>query len=274
MENSLPRVTIAFFGKRNAGKSSLVNAVTSQDMSIVSPVKGTTTDPVKKSMEILPLGPVVIIDTPGIDDQGSLGQLRVEKTKRILDSAQIAVFVKDCSEGELIPQEENLLEEFNKRSLPYIVVFTKSDNLSKNDNPLFTRFKECSILVSARENTNINLLKDKLASLRPSDQARPFVRDLLKSQDFVVLVIPIDKAAPQGRLILPQQIALRDILDGGAIPVCTSVENLPYTLASLKKEPAMVITDSQAFAQVKPLVPENIFLTSFSILMARFKGTL
>lgn len=271
---SLPKVTLSFFGKRNAGKSSLVNAFTSQQMSIVSKIKGTTTDPVKKSMELLPLGPVLVIDTPGIDDEGELGKLRIEKAKRILDSTQIAVFVKDSCEESFSSIEKELLDEFIKRSIPFVIAFNKSDLLEKKQNPLFDFYPDKSIYVSALEKFNIEELKEKIAKLRPSFHKVPFVKDLLKAQDFVVLVIPIDKAAPEGRLILPQQIALRDILDAKAIPVCSSVENLEYTLSSLPKKPAMVITDSQVFAQVRPLVKEDIFLTGFSVLMARFKGTL
>lgn len=274
-QNSLPRVTVAFFGKRNAGKSSLVNAFTSQDLSIVSDVKGTTTDPVKKTMELLPLGPVVIIDTPGIDDEGELGQLRIEKTRRILDSVQIAVLVKDCREKKFSPEEKYLLDEFKNKKVPYVIALNKCDLSAAEENVSFMEENsENCISVSALCRKNIEELKNKVASLRPQQHKVPFVKDLLKPKDTVVLVIPIDKAAPEGRLILPQQIALRDILDAHAVPVCTSVENLNYTLENLKLKPAMVITDSQAFAQVNKIVPEEIPLTSFSILMSRFKGTL
>lgn len=274
-QNSLPRVTVAFFGKRNAGKSSLVNAFTSQDLSIVSDVKGTTTDPVKKTMELLPLGPVVIIDTPGIDDEGELGKQRVEKARRILDSVQIAVLVKDCREKKFSPEEKYLLDEFKNKKVPYVIALNKCDLSAAEKNVSFMEENsENCISVSALCRKNIEELKNKVASLRPERHRVPFVKDLLSPQDIAVLVIPIDKAAPEGRLILPQQIALRDILDAHAVPVCTSVENLNYTLENLKQKPAMVITDSQAFAQVSKIVPEEIPLTSFSILMSRFKGTL
>ena len=268
--SGLQRTTVSFFGIRNAGKSSLVNAVTAQDMSIVSDVKGTTTDPVKKTMELLPIGPAVIIDTPGIDDEGELGKLRVEKTLRILDSTDVAVLVRDSTCPECAAEKE-LLILFKARNIPYVIALNKCDIL---ENAVTDKSRADVINVSAKTRKNINLLKEKIASIIPQKKTVSFVKDFISKGDAVVLVIPIDSAAPKDRIILPQQMAIRDILDAGAVPVCTGVQNLSETLLLLNKKPALVITDSQAFHEVNEILPADIPLTSFSILMARFKGTL
>ena len=268
--NSTPssdRTHIGFFGKRNSGKSSLLNAVTNQDISIVSDYKGTTTDPVFKAMELLPLGPVMIIDTPGIDDEGELGLMRVKKAKQILNKTDIAVLVVDCRDG-LSDVDYELIEIFKKKDVDYIIVYNKSD-LPHDEKIL----DENEIYVSAKEKTNIDNLKNKIASFnKPSD--KKIVGDMIDKNDIVVLVTPIDSAAPKGRLILPQQLTIRDILDAGAINIVVKEDMLESTLSSLSRKPGMVITDSQVFEKVAEIVPENIPLTSFSILMARYKGFL
>ncbi|MBR3816923.1 MAG: [Clostridia bacterium] len=269
--NSTPsseRVHIGFFGLRNAGKSSLVNAVTGQNLSVVSDVKGTTTDPVKKAMELLPIGPVVIIDTPGFDDEGGLGELRVMKTKEVLSKTDIAVLVTESEELNLT--EKELINFFKEKKLPYILVRNKADlkkyKASGADN---------EITVSALTGENIYELKQLIAGLAKAQQStKPIVSDLISTGDRVILVVPIDKAAPKGRLILPQQMTIRDILDCGAVAVTCRDSELTDTLACLREAPSMVITDSQAFGKVSKLVPEDIPLTSFSILMARYKGEL
>ncbi len=269
--NSTPsseRVHIGFFGLRNAGKSSLVNAVTGQNLSVVSDVKGTTTDPVKKAMELLPIGPVVIIDTPGFDDEGGLGELRVMKTKEVLSKTDIAVLVTESEELNLT--EKELINFFKEKKLPYILVRNKADlkkyKASGADN---------EITVSALTGENIYELKQLIAGLAKAQQSiKPIVFDLISTGDRVILVVPIDKAAPKGRLILPQQMTIRDILDCGAVAVTCRDSELTDTLACLREAPSMVITDSQAFGKVSKLVPEDIPLTSFSILMARYKGEL
>ncbi len=264
---SAERVHIGFFGMRNAGKSSLVNAVTGQELAVVSDVKGTTTDPVKKAMELLPLGPVVIIDTPGIDDEGELGELRIKKAKQALAQTDIAILVVDSQIG-LCEKDKALIEEFKARKTPYIIAYNKSD-LSKKE------ADENSISVSAKDKTNINELKERIASLaKGAKSEKRIVADLLESGDTVVLVIPIDESAPKGRLILPQQQTIRDILDCGCTAICCRDTELKQTLASLAKKPMLVITDSQAFGRVSKDVPEDIPLTSFSILFARYKGDL
>ena len=266
---SAERVHIGFFGLRNAGKSSVVNAVTGQELSVVSDVKGTTTDPVQKAMEILPLGPVVVIDTPGIDDEGALGEKRVEKTYTILNKTHIAVLVVDALKGKQQADNE-LVSIFEKKSIPYIVVYNKSDLLSEIPTP-----KDNEIYVSALKNENINELKEKMASLLKSDTKEKYiVSDLLSEGDTVVLVIPIDESAPKGRLILPQQMTIRDVLQKNCTVVACQVNELKSTLDNLVKKPRLVITDSQAFGAVSKIVPENLLLTSFSILMARYKGDL
>ncbi|MBQ4644319.1 MAG: [Clostridia bacterium] len=265
---SAERLHIGFFGLRNAGKSSVVNAVTGQEMSLVSDVKGTTTDPVKKAMELLPLGPVVIVDTPGIDDEGTLGEMRVKKTKQVLNYIDIAVLVVDSTVG-LQDFDREMLALFDKKKIPFVVAYNKSDLFAEN-----VQLDDKTILVSAKNGTNINELKNKIAqAVKVQNENKRVVGDLLKTRDIVVLVTPIDSAAPKGRLILPQQMTIRDILDSGAIPVVTRETELENTLQALKEKPKMVITDSQAFGFVSKIVGD-IPLTSFSILMARYKGSL
>lgn len=266
---SADRVHISFFGKRNVGKSSLVNAVTGQTLSVVSNVLGTTTDPVKKAMELLPLGPVLIIDTPGFDDFGELGELRVQKTREILSKTDIAVLVKDNEIKQDI-HEEYFLKLVSEKKLPYIIVHNKSD-LSES----IPEATESDIWVSAAEKINIELLKEKLGLLaKACKNDRKIVSDLLSAGDAVVLVTPIDESAPKGRLILPQQQTLRDIIDAGCFALVCQDTELSQALNAMSKPPKLVITDSQAFGKVSKLVPEHIPLTSFSILFARFKGNL
>ena len=263
------RVHIGFFGRRNAGKSSVVNAFTGQELSVVSEVKGTTTDPVLKSMELLPLGPVVIMDTPGFDDEGALGELRVKKTKQVLNRADCAVLVVDATAG-LTHVDRELLALFREKNLPYLIAYNKSDLAAAPG-----ELEEPGLLVSAKTGENIHELKERVARLVDREGPQPhLVADLLAPGDLVVLVVPIDSAAPKGRLILPQQQTIRDILEARAVSVVTGVEELPQALQSLGKAPRLVITDSQAFGAVNKLVPRQIPLTSFSILMARYKGTL
>ena len=263
------RVHIGFFGRRNAGKSSVVNAVTGQDLAIVSDVKGTTTDPVYKAMELLPLGPVMIIDTPGFDDEGALGELRVKKTRQVLNKTDVAVLVVDASVGKTAADEE-LIRLFEEKEINYIVVMNKCDLLKEEPN---TGEKE--IYVSAAEKTRIHELKERMARLAQTDELKlQLVGDLLNPGDFAVLVIPIDKAAPKGRLILPQQQVIRDILEAGAVAVVAKETELKETLASLGKKPAIVITDSQVFDRVAAETPADVPMTSFSILMSRYKGFL
>lgn len=265
---SSERVQIGFFGCRNAGKSSLVNAVTNQEMAVVSPVKGTTTDPVTKAMELLPLGPVLIIDTPGIDDEGGLGEQRVKRTKQILNRIDCAVLVVDSVAGKT-KADEKLLNLFQEKQIPFLVAYNKSDLQM----PILSGKNE--VAVSALQKTGIEELKERIAALGKENQKEQMlVRDLVKAEDLVVLVTPIDSSAPKGRLILPQQQTIRDLLEADAIPVVTKENTLKTTLESLAKKPAMVITDSQAFAQVSKDTPLDIPLTSFSILMARYKGFL
>ena len=266
---SAERVHIGFFGLRNAGKSSLVNAVTGQQLSVVSDVKGTTTDPVKKAMELLPMGPVVIIDTPGIDDEGELGSQRVAKARQILRQADIAILVVDAQKG-LQTIDSELIELFNQRKLPYIIVFNKADLL-----PHLPPENEHEIYVSAEVGTGIPELKEKIAAISKSARNnKKIVADLINSGDTVILVTPIDSAAPKGRLILPQQETLRELLEVGALSVVVRETELDGALAVLKTPPRLVITDSQAFDIVNKIVPSSIELTSFSILFARYKGNL
>jgi [FeFe] hydrogenase H-cluster maturation GTPase HydF len=262
------RIHIGFFGIRNAGKSSVVNAVTAQDIAVVSDVRGTTTDPVYKSMELLPLGPVMIIDTPGYDDEGMLGELRVRKARQVLNKTDIAVLVVDARKG-LGGIDRELQGLFKEKGIPSLTVWNKSDLLETHPEP-----SENEIYVSAETKDGIYELKEKLAHLVPSEEDRHLVADLIRPGDLVVLVIPIDKAAPKGRLILPEQAMIRDVLDAGAVSVVTQETNLAETLKHLNQKPALVITDSQAFGLVSRVTPEDVPLTSFSILMARFKGTL
>ena len=256
------RTHIGFFGRRNAGKSSLVNAVTGQELAVVSDVKGTTTDPVTKAMELLPLGPVLIIDTPGFDDEGALGEKRVKKTRQILNKTDIAVLVVDAAEG-MKDCDRELLAVFEEKKIPHLVVYNKCD-LKEAD----------GICVSALTGLGIRELKEKIAALKPTDNGRRIISDKLKPGDFAVLVVPIDSAAPKGRLILPQQQTIRDILDAGAIAIVVKESELADTLKNLGKAPAVVITDSQVFKNVAKIVPREVPLTSFSILMARYKGLL
>ena len=261
----MERTHIAFFGRRNAGKSSLVNRFTSQELSIVSDVAGTTTDPVRKTMELLPLGPVVIIDTPGIDDEGTLGNQRIERSIRVLDETDIAILVVDGSIG-LSEDDNKLIEVFKSRKIPYLVAVNKSD-LSVPELP------ENAMSVSALNNEGIEELKEKVAVIIKQRKTRPLVSDLVEEGDLVVLVVPIDRSAPKDRLILPQQMVIRDLLGKGAVPVVVRDTELAIALEKIGKV-RLVITDSQAFASVSKIVPKEIPLTSFSILMARFKGIL
>lgn len=263
------RVHIGFFGKRNAGKSSVVNAVTGQKLSVVSPVKGTTTDPVYKAMELLPLGPVMIIDTPGYDDEGELGTLRVEKARQVLNKTDVAILVIDAAVGKT-SQDEEILGLFAEKGLNYVVVYNKADLLAEKQPD-----SDREIYVSAETRFNIEKLKEKIGTLAATEEPRlQIVGDLLAPGDFAVLVIPIDKAAPKGRLILPQQQTIRDILETDATAIVVKEDALAATLAALGQKPKIVITDSQVFARVAAVTPDDVFLTSFSILFARFKGNL
>ena len=266
------RTHIGFFGCRNAGKSSLVNAVTGQYLAVVSDVLGTTTDPVKKTMELLPIGPVVIIDTPGFDDEGALGELRIEKTRQVLRMTDIAVLVIDKSVG-ITESDGILLNLFKERGIPYVIACNKAD--LKESGSIKTDDGVKVMDVSAKDGTNIRKFKELLATLKPSvDVAKPLVSDLVKPMDFVVLVTPVDSAAPKGRLILPQQQMIRDLLEAGAVSIVIKETELKDTLEKLGDQTTLVITDSQAFEKVSKETPSHIPLTSFSILMARFKGFL
>lgn len=266
---SSERLHIGFFGRRNAGKSSVVNAVTGQEMAVVSEMKGTTTDPVQKSMELLPVGPVVIIDTPGFDDEGALGEKRVRATRRILNRTDLAILIVDALEGTG-PCERELIALFKKKNIPYIIAMNKSDLLG-----IVPKENETQIWVSAKTGDGIYALKEKMAKKGSEGSAhRPLIEDLLCPGDIVLLVIPIDKAAPKGRLILPQQMMIRAILDADGIPVCVKEDRIGEALANLTKKPRLVVTDSQVFERVAREVPQDIEMTSFSILMARYKGFL
>lgn len=273
------RVHIGFFGRRNAGKSSLVNMVTGQELSVVSRIRGTTTDPVYKTMELLPIGPVVIIDTPGFDDEGSLGELRVKKTRQILNRTDIAVLVVDAMEG-IKSCDEELMELFAAKEIPYIIAVNKCDLLGEGERgidmpPGPAGKNRAPVYVSARRGDNVHELKEKLASLSDTEEkSRRLAADLIHPLDTVVLVVPIDSAAPKGRLILPQQQTIRDILEAGASSLVVREQELAQTLYRLGHNPAMVITDSQVFEEAAAVVPADIPLTSFSILMARYKGLL
>ena len=305
------RIHIAFFGRRNAGKSSLVNAITAQELSVVSDTKGTTTDPVYKSMELLPLGPVLIIDTPGIDDEGELGELRMNKTRQVLEKTDIAILVIDASEDEKASNDEELskndyesmlIKQFEKREIPYLIVYNKCDLIDRSPDVLRKRYigaltnsritdtpssstingenaivkdRKQHMPVSSITGQGVEELKNRIAHLvsnKPSD--KKLVGDLINPLDIVVLVIPIDSAAPKGRLILPQQQVIRDILEAGGVSVVCKDTELAGVLDKPGIKPHMVITDSQAFAEVSKITPEDIYLTSFSILMARWKGFL
>ena len=260
------RIHIAFFGLRNAGKSSLVNAVTGQNLAIVSDVKGTTTDPVRKAMELLPLGPVVIIDTPGLDDEGELGEMRVKRAMNVLANCDVAILVHDATQ-EFSPAEHDLLKLFEERKLPYIVAHNKAD--------LLTSRNEGTFYVSALTGENIHALKERIASLaRKKAPEKRLVADLLTPGDIVILVVPVDKAAPKGRLILPQQQTIRDILDSRCSCLICQDSELPAMLQAMKERPRLVVTDSQVFGKVESAIPRDLPLTSFSILFARYKGDL
>lgn len=260
------RLHIALFGKRNAGKSSLINAITNQELSIVSEVKGTTTDPVYKAMEILPIGPVMLVDTPGLDDEGELGKLRMEKAKDVLQKADVALIVVDGSDAGDLTLEYSLEKELKDKKIPYMWVYNKSD--------MYSGIEEGHFRVSAKTGEGIHNLKEYLKTMAPKDEQKPIVRDLIEAADLVVLVIPIDKAAPKGRLILPQQQTIRDILEAGAMSVVVRDTELQEIFGKLKQKPRLVITDSQVFAKVNKIVPKDVLLTSFSILFARYKGEL
>ena len=266
------RVHIGFFGRRNAGKSSVLNAVIGQELAVVSDVKGTTTDPVYKSMELLPLGPVTVIDTPGIDDEGELGTLRVRKSYQVLNKTDVAVIVVDSQAG-FGEQEEKLLNRMQEKQIPCVLVFNKMD---QKNAVCPEKIKDIPVLgVSARTKAGITELKETIAKAAKTEAvSKPLVSDLLDPSDFVVLVVPIDKAAPKGRLILPQQQTIRDLLDAGTTAIVVKETELKSTLDSLGKKPALVITDSQAFKEVDKDTPSDIPLTSFSILFARYKGNL
>lgn len=275
---SAERVHIGFFGLRNAGKSSVVNAVTGQSLSLVSETKGTTTDPVQKAMELLPIGPVVIIDTPGIDDVGTLGEMRVKRALQVLDKTDIGILVVDAEKG-LQQADQELLKLFEKKKIPHITVYNKSDLLATVPSlPEKQQEKNDVIYVSAKSGDQIYELKERIGVLAKAASAeadeKRIVADLIQPEDVVVLVVPIDSAAPKGRLILPQQQTIRDVLESGAISVVTRETELPQTLRALGKKPALVITDSQAFQKVNADTPADVPLTSFSILFARYKGDL
>ena len=266
---SAERIHIGFFGLRNAGKSSVVNAVTGQKLSLVSDVKGTTTDPVQKAMELLPLGPVVIIDTPGIDDTGTLGEMRAERARQTLTHTDIAILVTDA-DTPLTETERELTDVFKEKNIPYITVYNKSDLLGSVPAP-----GKNEIYVSAKNNTNIYELKELIGSLSgKSKEQKPILGDLINKNDIAVLVTPIDSAAPKGRMILPQQNAIRDVLDNSCINIVVKESELEYALSIMNKKPKIVVTDSQAFEKVSKIVPEDIALTSFSIVFARYKGIL
>lgn len=272
--NSTPsgnRIHISFFGRRNAGKSSLINAVTGQDLAVVSDTKGTTTDPVYKAMEILPLGPVVIIDTPGMDDEGDLGELRVQKTKQVLRKTDIAVLVIDGTIG-VERLEKEWMELLQERRIPTLLVWNKMDLLT--DQPVFdSEFSQ--VFVAASNHSGIHELKEMLSKFALTEENRlPLVADLVKPLDMVVLVVPIDASAPKGRLILPQQQVIRELLEAGAVSVVVKDTEYKSLLDKMEQKPSLVITDSQVFAQISENTPEEVFLTSFSILMARKKGFL
>ena len=277
---SAERLHIGFFGLMNVGKSSLINAVTNQQLSLVSDIPGTTTDPVHKTMELLPLGPVVIIDTAGIDDTGKLGEMRAERAKKVLEQTDIAVLVTEAGRA-LLPAEEELTALFKERNIRYIIAYNKDDpeGLQRGGDAAaedFTPDAEHGICVSALTGKNIDALKEKLGAFSKQweEKKRVLVTDLLAPDDVTILVIPIDESAPKGRLILPQQQVMRELLDAHMSFLACQPEEIPQVLMSLRKKPGLVITDSQAFGKVSKLVPEEITLTSFSILFARYKGSL
>ena len=266
------RIHIGIFGKRNAGKSSLINAITSQDLSIVSDQKGTTTDPVFKAMELLPLGPVMVIDTPGIDDEGELGNMRVQRAYQILNKTHLAILVVDGISG-LSDEDEKLLAFIQEKNVPVIVAFNKSELLTDEERQNI-KVDVPYMLVSAATGENIYQFKTALAKLLPEDEPNVMLEDLLHPNDVIVLVTPIDSSAPKGRLILPQQLVIRNIIDNKGIAIVVQPDELENALAKLNQKPRLVVTDSQVFSKVAKIVPEDIELTSFSILMARYKGAL
>ena len=272
------RVHISFFGRRNAGKSSVINAITGQDLAIVSSVKGTTTDPVYKTMELLPLGPVMIIDTPGIDDEGELGALRVKKSYQVLNKTDIAILIVDSTTGKT-DADYALISRFIHKKIPYLIVYNKIDLLTDQEvyDLAFSTRKE-EVMVSVAANMNIHELKEKIASMKPEDSHKyPLIGDLINPEDLVILVVPIDKAAPKGRLILPQQQTIRAVLERGGLSLVVRDTELKSTLELFRSQgikPKLVVTDSQAFARVSKDTPEDITLTSFSILFSRYKGEL
>ena len=270
---SSERIQIGFFGKTNAGKSSLINAITGQEVSLVSAVKGTTTDPVKKAMELLPLGPVTFIDTPGLDDDSQLGQMRQKRTLEILKQIHMAMIVVDATVG-MTKVEETLIEQLKQEQIPYLCVYNKMDLIQDEKKAEGKDKTESIVYVSTKTKENIEVLKERIASIKVEKEEKKLVADLLDEGDHVLLVIPIDKAAPKGRLILPQQQTIRDILDAGCTLSICQVENVKDSLDMLGRAPKLVITDSQVFGKVKDLVPKEIKLTSFSILFARYKGDL
>lgn len=261
------RLHIVFLGRTNTGKSSLLNALTNQDLAVVSAISGTTTDPVKKSMELLPLGPVVLIDTPGLDDTGELGSKRIEKTKEALRQADMAIVVADAQTG-LLEAERNVIEELKKKELPYLVAYNKADLLTEEQKQKYSQ----EHLVSSLTKEGVNALKEALGKLKPQKDSIPLIQDLVSPGDVIFLVVPIDSAAPKGRLILPQQQVIRDALEKGALPLVTRDTELAQALTKIT--PTLVVTDSQAFGKVMKIVPESIPLTSFSILLSRAKGDL
>lgn len=261
------RLHIVFLGRTNTGKSSLLNALTNQDLAVVSAISGTTTDPVKKSMELLPLGPVVLIDTPGLDDTGELGSKRIEKTKEALRQADMAIVVADAQTG-LTEAEKAVIGELKKKSLPYLVAYNKADLLTEEQKRKYSQ----EHLVSSLTKEGVNALKEALGKLKPQKDSIPLIQDLVYPGDIIFLVVPIDSAAPKGRLILPQQQVIRDALEKGALPLVT--RDIELAQALTKITPTLVVTDSQAFGKVMKIVPESIPLTSFSILLSRAKGDL
>ena len=271
------RLHIGIFGKRNAGKSSLINALTNQNLAIVSEQKGTTTDPVSKAMELLPLGPVVIIDTPGFDDIGTLGAQRVQKAKQVLNKTDIALLVVDAAIG-ITDEDVSLWELMQAKKLPSMLVFNKCEAVAEMQQALNTvaalKLTKNIMFVSAQAKTNINELREAIAKLKPEDEEKPLLDDLIAPMDVVILVTPIDSAAPKGRLILPQQLVLRNVLDNKGMALVVQESELEAALAKLAVKPRLVVTDSQAFGKVSKIVPDDVPLTSFSILMARYKGNL
>lgn len=273
---SSERVHIGIFGKRNAGKSSLINAITGQNLAIVSEAKGTTTDPVYKAMELLPLGPVMIIDTPGIDDEGVLGSLRIQKAYQVLNKTDIALVIIDAAVG---PSAEDLrlIKRINTKKIPLLIVINKCETINEDKKTAYQALLSNGklLFVSAEQKLNIFELKEAIAQTVPADENKAqIVADLLSPSDFVVLVVPIDSAAPKGRLILPQQQTIRDILEADAAAIVVKENELTNTLQNLGKRPKLVITDSQVFKKVAAETPADILLTSFSILFARYKGNL